>query len=586
MPKTLENPKCGASYRRARAQVDYTHSGDEMRSMKNVMDCGLRGFAVGIVSFGLISCGGEGDAAPTAEQACTALASMSIAASGIGRPTSGAIVQSVTLVAANAQGNTNGEYCAVTGVIFPASAGAPTMEFQVNLPSAWNRKALQMGGGGYDGTLQTGLGRFTSQPNGTQNALARGYATLGGDGGHKGSVFDGTFALNDEALMNYGQLSVKKVHDVAVAIIEKRYGARPSRFYFIGGSQGGHEGLDAAARYGADYDGVVAHYPAYNISLLQQASLAVGRALYDNGGAGWINNAKRQLLVNATYAACDALDGVTDGIVGHIAACNASFNIDTVRATLRCPAGDDTGDGCLSDAQIEAVRKIASPFDIGFPIAGQQVFGRWPLLEGAEFGFGAGSAFGTGPVPTFAATVPADAFLYTIGVAHVRYLVTKNPLFDALTFDPAAYRTRLQQLGTITDVTEQSLDAFRARGGKLILTHGTIDRLITPYNTVDYYNRQVQALGQSAVDGFMRFYVISGFDHGSGRYNLGVDGLAILDNWVETGQAPETITSMDNNAADPATARTRPMCRWPMWPRFTGAPGTENSATSFTCTTS
>ena len=85
-----------------------------------------------------------------------------------------------------------------------------------------------------DGTLQTGLGRFTSQPNGTQNALARRYATLGGDGGHKGSVFDGTFALNDEALMNYGQLSVKKVHDVAVAIIEKRYGARPSRFYFIG----------------------------------------------------------------------------------------------------------------------------------------------------------------------------------------------------------------------------------------------------------------------------------------------------------------------------------------------------------------
>lgn len=512
---------------------------------------------------------------------------MGIAASAIGKPSSGAIVQSATLVAATAQGNANGEYCAVTGMIFPAAAGAPTMEFQVNLPTTWNRKALQMGGGGYDGTLQTGLGPFTSQPNGTQNPLARGFVTLGGDGGHKGSVFDGTFALNDEALLNYGQLSVKKVHDVAVAIIEKRYGAKPSRFYFIGGSQGGHEALDAAARYGTDYDGVVANYPAYNISLLQQGSLAVGRALYDNGGAGWINNAKRQLLVNAVYAACDPLDGVTDGIIGNIAGCNASFTIDTVKTSLRCVGGADTGDGCLSDAQIEAVRKISSPFDIGFPIAGQQVFPRWPLLEGGEFGFfGSGSAFGTGPAPTLAAAPPADALLYTIGVAHVRYFVTKNPLFDAMGFDPAAYQTRLQALGSITDVTEQSLDAFRAKGGKLILTHGTTDGLISPHNSVDYYNRQVQAFGQTAVDSFVRFYMVPGFDHGSGRYNLAFDGLAILDDWVEKALAPETITSMDNNAADPATARTRPMCRWPAWPRFTGAAGTETSAASFTCATS
>ena len=144
----------------------------------------------------------------------------------------------------------------------------------------------------------------------------------------------------------------------------------------------------------------------------------------------------------------------------------------------------------------------------------------------------------------------------------------------------------MQELGGIPDVTDQSLDAFRAKGGKLILTHGTTDGLISPHNSEDYYQRQVAQFGQSGADSFMRFYMIPGYDHGAGRYNLGFDGLTILDNWVEKSQAPDVITSIDNNAADPTTARTRPMCRWPAWPRFTGAPGTENSASSYTCTAS
>jgi pimeloyl-ACP methyl ester carboxylesterase len=538
---------------------------------------------------GLIACGGGGSspASPTAQASCTALAGMSIPASAIGKPTSGAIVQSASLAAADAQGNVNGEYCAVKGIVVPASAGAPTMEFQVNLPSSWNKKVLQFGGGGYDGTLVTGLDAFVAQPKGAPNALKQGYATLGGDGGHKGSVFDGTFALNDEALLNYGQLSVKKVHDVALAIIEKRYGAKPQRFYFIGGSQGGHEALDAAARYGADYDGVVAHYPAYNLSLLQLASLHVGKALYGNGGAGWINNNKRKLLVNAVLAACDGLDGLSDGIVGHIGACNAAFNVNTVRTTLRCTGGVDTGDACLSDAQIAAVEKIASPYDLGFPIAGQQVFARWPLLEGAEFTFFGVpdlSAFGFGPVPGSSPTPPNDAVLHFIGAAHARYFVTKNPQLDPLSYDPAAHRARIEELGGITDVTQESLEAFRARGGKLILTHGTKDTLISPHNSVDYYQRQVDRFGQAAVDGFVRFYMIPGYDHGFGTYNLGFDSLAVLDGWVESGTAPGAMTSIDNNAADPATARTRPMCRWPAYPRFTGTAGGEDNAASYTCT--
>ncbi len=513
-----------------------------------------------------------------AQAACTALQDMKIAASAIGKPSSGAVVQSASFVPANAADNPNGEYCAVKGVVLPVSASAPSLEFQVNLPTAWNRRALQMGGGGYDGALVTGLGAYTAQPNGTPNALRQGYATLGSDGGHKGTGnFDGNFALNEEALLNYGQQSVKKTHDVALEIIRQRYGAAPRRFYFIGGSQGGHEALDAAARYAADYDGAIANYPAYNITMLQLASLHVGKALYANGGAGWMNPAKKTLLVNAVYAACDGLDGAKDGIIGNVAACNVVFNIDKVKATLRCVGGADNGDFCLSDAQIAAVRQIASPYDAGFAVAGQQVFPRWPVLEGAVFSV---SSFGASRVPS---NPPAatDALLFSIGAAHAKYFATRNPSLDALRYEPARYRARLQQLGSITDVTTVSLEAFRARGGKLILTHGTADDFISPYNTEDYYRRQVAAFGQAGVDSFIRFYSVPGFGHGMGPYRLGYDGLAVLDNWVEKGQAPETIPSVDNNQN---ANRSRPMCRWPAWPAFTGAAGASmNDAANFSC---
>lgn len=503
-------------------------------------------------------------------QACTALAGQQLPASAIGLPTTGAVVKSAEFVLNEPA---NGEYCAVRGVILPVDPKAPAMEFQVNLPSKWNGKALQMGGGGYDGTLITATGAFTAQAAGTPNALARGYATLGSDGGHKGSnPFDGAFALNDEALLNYGQQSVKKTHDVAVALMRQRYGSAPRRFYFIGGSQGGHEALDAAARYAPDYDGVIANYPAYNITLLQQASLNVGRAVYGHGGAGFLNPAKQKLVYDAVYKACDKLDGLEDGTIGNIPSCNAAFNIETVRVRLRCPGGGEGGDGCLSDAQIAALQQIATPYDMGFEVAGQRAFAAWPVLEGA-FAPGGRSNLGRGTA------ADRDALLYTIGVAHTRYFVTRNPDFDALQFDPRQYQARLQQLGGITDVSNVSLAPFKARGGKLILTHGNADDFISPHNSEAYYRLQVAAFGQAGADQFIRFYKIPGYGHGFGSFNLGYDGLALIDAWVEQGTDPGTPVAKDNN---PGAARTRPMCTWPRYPRYDGK-GDVNSAASFAC---
>jgi feruloyl esterase len=456
----------------------------------------------------------------------------------------------------------------------PHDPKSPNMQFEVNLPLAWNGRALQFGGGAYDGTLVTGLSAFTMQPADVPNALKQGFVTLGSDGGHQaGPGFDGRFGLDDEALLNYGKQSVKKTHDVAVAIVRKAYGRAPKRFYFIGGSQGGHEALDAAARYPEDYDGVVAHYPAYNVTLLHLGSLNAGKALYANGGAGWMNAAKTRRITDAVYATCDGLDGAQDGIIGNVAACNSGFDV----ATLRCADGRDLSDDCLSDAQIAAVKKITSDYKPGFAVAGMDAFPRWPLLDGALFQV---SNFGQVRQPSNPLS-GQEALLYTAGDQTAKFIITRNPNLDTMSFDPAQWQARIAAVAAIMDVTDVSLAKFRARGGKIILTHGTADDFITPYNTVRYYERQVRAFGRSGVDRFMRFYLIPGFGHGFGPFNAKFDSLQVLQNWVEKRRAPANLTAVDGN---PNASRTRPLCEWPAWPKFTGAPGTENQAASFTCT--
>jgi pimeloyl-ACP methyl ester carboxylesterase len=515
----------------------------------------------------------------SAQGACDSLSNLKVAAGAIGLPTSGATVQSATLISATADGNSNGEYCRVLGVITPVDPNAPGITFEVNLPSRWNSKALQMGGGGYDGTLVTGLGGEGLQLSSVDRPLEQGYVTLGSDGGHKGGPgFDGTFALNDEALLNYGKQSIKKVHDVAVVIIKARYGRRAKRIYFIGNSQGGHEALDAAARYSADYDGVIANYPAYNVMMLHLGSLNVAKAIYADGGAGWLNSSKVKLLTDAVVAACDQLDGAKDGIISNVAACNRTFTIDAIRATLRCDEGRDAGDSCLSDAQIDAVRKITSTYSPGFSIAGSAVFPRWPLLEGSKFQI---ANFGKSAVP-MNPPGPNDALLYSAGAATVKYVVTRDPQFNALTFDPSAWKTRIQEAGAILDVTDIDLTPFRRKGGKIIITHGTEDEFITPHNSDAYYERHLALQGRRQMDSFVRYYKIPGLSHGFGTFNAKYAGLASLDAWVDKGVAPGILIATDENPS--SSGRTRPMCLYPKWPRFSGRPGASlNDAANFTC---
>ncbi|MDT8397756.1 MAG: tannase/feruloyl esterase family alpha/beta hydrolase [Pseudomonadales bacterium] len=512
---------------------------------------------------------------------CAELAGLGIAADAIGLPSTGATLRSAEVMAADAEGNSNGEYCKVLGAIHPVDYTAPDINFEVNLPTNWNHKALQFGGGGLNGTLITGLGRYAKQPEAEATPLARGYLTLGSDSGHQSSGgFDGRFYLNEEALENFGRMQIKKTHDVALWLSQAFYGELPQYSYFIGGSQGGHEGFDAVQRYPDDYDGVVAGYPAHNVIMLHLSALNYARALHANDGKSWLSPEKVRFFTAQVYGRCDSLDGAGDGIISNVAACQsatAPFKLSAPENPLRCDGGSDTGNDCLSDAQIQALDALDQPYDAGFSLfsddEGNSVFPKWTPFEG--------STFFDGGFPNLGGKGPGEALQYAPGVATNGLAVARDLTLDVLRdFDPRAHAGRLIHLASVMSANSVAIDRFRDKGGKLIFFHGMVDDFISPYSSIQYYQRLLGRYGQGGVDEFVRFYTIPGMGHVTGVFNGRIASLDALEAWVERGEAPGDLLASDANRD--SAGRTRPVCRYPGWPRYRGE-GELGQAASFEC---
>lgn len=526
--------------------------------------------------------------ASAAELTCHELQGMQIPAASIGLPTTGAHVISTLLVSATGTGaNAIGEYCKVLGEIHPIDAAAPSIKFQLDLPTAWNGKFMMFGGGGYDGTIRDPATRVPAGTPDKPSPLGLGYATVHSDAGHQTSgmyvglhsTLNGAFAINDEALKNFAGDALKKTRDTAAYMINRRYSRHPSKSYFAGGSTGGREALAVIQRWPEDWDGAIAAYPVPTASTHMMQMGRITRALATPGA--YLNMAKRHTLYDAVMAACDELDGIKDGVISNVNACR--FNPQTIR----CPDGKDTADSCLSDAQISALNTFSSALEIRYPLGSHETgYPGFNVYAGADL-------VGANAIANFLALNAAPPqhppvlnmpFYSQFWAQWVQYFITRDPMFDALQFNPenpGKYQQRISEVAGITDVNSDDLSRYQSKGGKLILLHGLADSLVSPKATAEYYNRLVNKMGVGKVNGFIRYYEIPGYAHVFGRaFNAGYDSLGALENWVEHGVAPSNQVVKDTNPG--AAGRTRPLCDYPMWPKYSGA-GDINLAASYTC---
>jgi pimeloyl-ACP methyl ester carboxylesterase len=418
------------------------------------------------------------------------------------------------------------------------------IRFEVLLPDAWNGCFAMGGGGGLVGTVQ----------NSVRGSVNDGYATSGTDTGHQARGIDGSWALDDmEALVNFGHAAIHRTAEVSKALIRAYYGKGPDKSYFVGCSRGGGQAMMASQRYPEDFDGIVAGAPAFDWTGFSALGIHIAQHLYPDP-----NNLTETVLtkedLNHLYAEvmkqADSQDGLEDGIVN-----------DPVHAEFDLAKVPD-----LSEAQRAAVQAIYDgPSNADGPI--------YPGLPiEAEDGDGGWFEWQVGPIPD----VVNLGFAFSTNI--FKYFVFQDPAWDYSTYDFDGWKEDTHLAGTILNSVDPNLDAFRDRGGKLIIWHGWADAALPAQATTAYYDA-VLARDPQALD-YVRLFMIPGCYHCGGGPGISrVDWLAEIVKWVEGGEAPYRIVASKGADGD-SPAITRPLFPYPGHAEYDGD-GDPNDAENF-----
>jgi len=460
-------------------------------------------------------------------------------------------------------------FCRVAGVIKPSDDS--NIQFEAWLPaSGWNGKFEGVGNGGFAGSISYG---------GLAESIRHGYATASTDTGHHAGGADGAWALaHPEKMADFGYRAIHETTEKAKAIIHAFYGDAPHRSYFSSCSNGGRQALMEAQRFPADYDGIIAGAPANFWTHLLTSAITNSQALLADP-ASYIPASKVPAIEAATLQACDALDGVKDGVIDNPAQCH-------FKASKLLCSGPES-DSCLTAPQVAALQTI---YDGPRNSKGEQIFPGYS--PGGESGPGGWPLWITGAAPT-------KSLMFAFGTGFFKNMVFEDAAWDFKSFNlDRDIKLVDDKTAQRFNATNPDLSAFRKRGGKLIIYHGWSDAAIPPTNAINYYESVVSKMGAKDTKTFVRLFMVPGMQHcggGPGPNVFGQGGAAqadpqhdmaaALEQWVDKGVAPEQlIATRYKIAANPASGvqRTRPLCAYPKVAHWNGQGSTDDAA-NFTC---
>jgi len=482
----------------------------------------------------------------TSARSCDALASLALPH---------AKVTSAQLVAAGAFTPSSGTqrsaafaqlpaFCRVAATLTPSSDSQIQME--IWLPAEnWNGKFLAVGNGGWAGTISL---------DAVAAGLRRGYAAASNDTGH--SDAGAQFALNNDRLVDFAYRAMHEMTVQSKAIVGAFYNRPPTLSYYQGCSTGGRQGMMEAQRYPDDFDAIIAGAPVFNMVHLNVSQTALQVQMLKNPER-IVPQSKVTLVANAAIAACDAQDGVKDGIINDPRACKFD------PGALACKA-EDAAD-CLTTAQVESARQLYSPVKTK---SGEVVYpGRSP---GVESGWAARIPVVGKPVSPLWGDMP-------------RLVGHRDPSWDFMSFDLEKDLALTLKNASFIEASDPNLSKFKARGGKLLLWHGWADPGPAPENTINYYAQVSKAVSGGSHDDWMRLFLLPGVAHcGGGVGPDQADFLGAMERWREQGVAPGQITASRNPGRGGLTPMTRPLCPFPQVAKYKGT-GSTDEAVNFVC---
>jgi feruloyl esterase len=434
-------------------------------------------------------------------------------------------------------------FCRVEATLTPSSDS--DIKAEVWLPtSTWNGKLQAVGNGGWAGVIS-----YAS----LAQAVAAGYAGASTDAGHVGNT--AAFAVgHPEKVVDMGYRAVHEMTVKAKAVMDAFYGSGPKLSIWNGCSFGGRQGITEAQRYPADYDAIVAGAPAVNWMRLHGVRMAINQRAHASED-GYITPDKYPAIHTAMLNACDASDGVEDGVVEDPTRCHFDPKV------LECKGSD--GSGCLTPGQVQTARALYAP--LKSTKTGATIFPSL-LLPGSEPNW----ATLAGPEPVSTAF---EAF---------QYVVFKDPAYDVRRFNldtdlPAAMK---MDAGVLNSGTT-NLKPFFARGGKLLMYHGWADPQVPPMNSVGYFDDVVKVAGRAAVGKSIELYMVPGMAHCQGGPGTDVfDKMGAIEQWATRGAAPSQILAA--HLTDGIAVRTRPLCPFGRIARYKGT-GSTDEAANFEC---
>ena len=453
-------------------------------------------------------------------------------------------------------------HCRVAGVI------ETEINFELLLPEAgdWNGRFLMGGGGGFVGSVQNQARNLFAYGGGP---LARGYATVGTDTGHTGNGIEASWALDHpERQENFGHRAVHLTAQAAKAIIGRYYDQGPDYSYFVGCSRGGGQAMMASQRYPEDFDGIVSAAPAYDWTGIAAGFVQNQQAIYPAADLDdpVLTPATLELLGTSILAACDAADGVEDGMMTDPRQCGFRT------ADLPRCADDSPADGCVTAAQLAAIDRVydgptanGESIHPGFNYGGENDAGGWDSWVVAS---------------PFRAAQGVPNAQFGFGTELFKYFVFGDPDWDYTSYDFANWREEVAPTAAILDAVDTDLSAFRDHGGKIIYWTGWSDLALTPLGTIEYY--EALAAGDPAASDYTRLYMLPGVLHCAGGPGPDrVDWVEAIRAWVEDGSAPERLVA-SKYAPDGTSTMTRPVCPYPQVAVYDGT-GDPNDEASFAC---
>ena len=507
-------------------------------------------------------------------------------------------------------------HCEITGILHERKGQDGenyAIRFHLRLPDDWNGRFLFEGGGGTDGNIGGALGmiKFGAPP-----AIAEGYAVVSDDAGHSNQINNDSarggnvsFGLDAQARADYGHASLKATYDAAQAIIAGFYGRAPEHSYFAGCSKGGQEGLAFAERYPASFDGILAGAPGMSLP-----KAAIGHPWVVQGFAAVLGDiAKSKIPVSrladsisdsdlrlarrAILDACDADDGLKDGIVGAFSQCTNEKVIPELEQRM-CRGGEAAD--CLIKTQIAAIERF---YHGPHESKGNALYANFPWDGGlADTGWRAwtvgvaahGNGDGRTVMPpgglSIAVTMGAGALAEVFSTPPEILPPGPQAAFDYLLSydfdkDPSAIFATSDKFprSAWEDINSRSpdLDAFIKHGGKLLIYQGVSDPVFSINDTIAWLTEVKMRMNDRA-DDTVRLFPVPGMGHCMGGPATGdFDGFDALVNWVEKGRAPDRLKA----GAGPGTpwpGRTRPLCAYPKIAVYQGS-GDIERAENFVC---